>query len=50
MGSGRQRMLSVLLLPLLVSSGQCLEVAPRSGEECGCDIIKFTSQVVPQID
>ena len=43
MGSGRQRMLSVLL-PLIVSSGQCLEVAPRSGEECGCDIIKFTSQ------
>ena len=37
-------MLSVLLLPLLLSSAQCLEIAPRSGGECGCDIIKFTSQ------
>ena len=43
-------MLSVLLLSLIVSTSQCLEVAPSSGEECGCDIIKFTSQVVPQID
>ena len=36
-------MLSVLL-PLLLSSAQSLEIAPRSGGECGCDIIKFTSQ------